>query len=568
MKLSTGMVLAAVTPVLLAVAAIGALTYRSLEATALPRSYERVELELRLLTTELAAYVRGARDDIAGLRSDAAAAGIVRAELGGGTDPTDNAAEAIWRQRMAERFAAELTAKRSYKTLRMIGLANGHELVRVDRSGADGAVRIVPDDELLNDSDRDYLKAARATPAGGIYVSPVELERNKQGDGILTPYVPILRIAGIIPTPDAKPFGIVMIDLDMRPIFREIAAGARSGGKIYIVDDRGNYLLHADPSQEFGADVGRPTRWQRDFPALVAGFDQDRPVAMPIADSTGEKSVAGIAAMRLAGGPRVGIIEVTPQAVVMATAAAIGRSTLLIGLIAFACAGALAVVLARSVTRPLAQMTAAVEAFAHDRSVASPIRAAGEIGVLAGALASILAEIKDKMSALEREVAEHRRSDAELERHADRERIFAAAVQSSQDAIITMTLDGLVTGWNPAAARLFGWSAEEMFGRSIERIVPEDRRAELRGILEKIRRGETVDHRETASVTKERRRIEVSLSVSPIKLPSGGVIGACKIARDIAGRNEAKPLPDESGGEPRHDGEDVPASRTGAAIAE
>src|SRR5581483_12191937 len=162
-----------------------------------------------------------------------------------------------------------------------------------------------------------------------------------------------------------------------------------------------------------------------------------------------------------------------------------------------------------------------------------PIDAGGEIGLLARAFARMMGEVRDKTASLEREISEHRRTEAELERHADRERLFSAAVQSSEDAIVTMTLDGDVTGWNPAAERLLGWKADEIVGRNIDIIVPDDRRSEVCSILERIRRGETVNHHETTRLRKDRGSVPVSLSVSPIKAPSGAVIGACKIASDI-----------------------------------
>ena len=129
-------------------------------------------------------------------------------------------------------------------------------------------------------------------------------------------------------------------------------------------------------------------------------------------------------------------------------------------------------------TRPLVQMTTAVEAFPRDPEAVMPA-ATGEIGVLARAFARMMAEVKDKTASLEKEIAEHRRTEAELERHTDRERLLSAAVQSSNDSIITLTSDGIVTSWNPAAVRLFGWTDKEMFGRSIDQIVPEDRRHEV-----------------------------------------------------------------------------------------
>ena len=132
-----------------------------------------------------------------------------------------------------------------------------------------------------------------------------------------------------------------------------------------------------------------------------------------------------------------------------------------------------------------------------------------------------------------RETEQRRRTQAALEWHADRERLFSAAVQSSVDAIVTKTLDGVITGWNPAAERLFGFTAEQAVGKSIEIIVPDDRRSELQGMLARIGRDEIVDNHETVRQTKDGKRIDVSLSVSPIKSATGAIIGACKIARDV-----------------------------------
>ncbi len=110
---------------------------------------------------------------------------------------------------------------------------------------------------------------------------------------------------------------------------------------------------------------------------------------------------------------------------------------------------------------------------------------------------------------------------------------LAAIIRSSDDAIISKTLEGIVTSWNPAAERIFGYREAEMIGQSITRIIPEERTSEEEQILERIRRGETVDHLETVRVTKGGRRIDISLTSSPIKDEQGRIIGASKIARDI-----------------------------------
>jgi PAS domain S-box-containing protein len=122
----------------------------------------------------------------------------------------------------------------------------------------------------------------------------------------------------------------------------------------------------------------------------------------------------------------------------------------------------------------------------------------------------------------------------------DNARRFEAIVESSDDAIISKTLEGIITSWNPAAERLFGYKAEEIIGRSISVLMPIERHDDMESILGRIRLGERVDHYETIRVSKEGRKIEVSLSVSPVKDATGRIVGAAKIARDISGRKAAE----------------------------
>jgi PAS domain S-box-containing protein len=122
------------------------------------------------------------------------------------------------------------------------------------------------------------------------------------------------------------------------------------------------------------------------------------------------------------------------------------------------------------------------------------------------------------------------------EQGADRSFLLSAAAQSSTDAIVTVTPDGLIASWNPAAELLFGFTAAEAIGKSADIIVPDDHRAELEIIIGKIWRGDSVDHHETVRRTKDGRRIDVSLSISPIKSQAGVIIGTCKIARDVTKR--------------------------------
>ncbi len=151
----------------------------------------------------------------------------------------------------------------------------------------------------------------------------------------------------------------------------------------------------------------------------------------------------------------------------------------------------------------------------------APVRLAG------GELIGIIVVFRD---VTERKRAEHARA------------WLAAIVESSDDAIVSKTLDGIVTSWNPAATRLFGYQPSEIVGRPITTIIPQELHKQEDEILARLRRGERVDHFETVRVAKDGHRIDVSLTISPIKGEDGTIIGASKIARDITERRQHERL--------------------------
>jgi PAS domain S-box-containing protein len=536
MSLSTRLAAAMVVLVLLTVAAVGALTYRAIEASVLPGELDRVEAHARALATELRGYARGARADIIAFRSAVALHGLMRAHLAGGVDPQGGHTEAQWRDGLAQRFMAELAAKPAYLQFRLVGVADGgREILRIDRSGAGGSVRRVPDTELRPRGTRDYFTHTIALAPGEIYVSPIDL--NPHNGEIAVPHVPVLRVATPVQAPNGELFGILVINVDLRPVFAAIHEGARGGRRIFMVDARGNYLVHPDASREFGFELGHPYRWQDDLPELAKALATRDAGAALVHDAGGTAIGAAMATARLAGGPPVTVIETLPYAELMAPAIAVRHANLIAAALAAACAIVLAALLARSLTRPLTAMTNAVEGFAEGRAIAIPTGAGGEIGVLARAFARMVEEVRDKTDALKRQAEEHRRTEAALAQHAERERLYTAAVEYSNDTVVTNTLDGIITAWNPAAERMFGYTAEEAIGRNIEMmIVPQERRGELHDILARVARGARVAHFETVRVAKGGRPIDVSLSVSPVKSPGGDIIGAAMIARDITDR--------------------------------
>jgi PAS domain S-box-containing protein len=123
---------------------------------------------------------------------------------------------------------------------------------------------------------------------------------------------------------------------------------------------------------------------------------------------------------------------------------------------------------------------------------------------------------------------------------------LSALIESADDAIISKTLDGIITSWNQGAQRIFGYTAEEVIGKPITILISPDHADEEPAILARLRAGERIEHYETVRVAKDGRYIDISLTVSPIMLPDGQIIGASKIARDITEQRQARKALDEA----------------------
>jgi two-component system, cell cycle sensor histidine kinase and response regulator CckA len=154
---------------------------------------------------------------------------------------------------------------------------------------------------------------------------------------------------------------------------------------------------------------------------------------------------------------------------------------------------------------------------------------------------SVIRDISDRKRIEE----ELRRANEELDRRRSRELrqsqdLLTLIVDSSQDAIIGKTLDGIVTHWNKGAEHIYGYTAQEMIGRPITMLAPREREDEIPAILQKIRNGTRVEYFESVRVTKDKRHLSVSISVSPIYDADGKVVGASTIARDISAQKKVE----------------------------
>jgi PAS domain S-box-containing protein len=448
MKLSTRLMLAMVALALLSVAIVGGLSTYVVESIALRRVLGTLEYRVRLPALELEAFTRGARGDVLGFGSAVAVDGIVRASLAGGTDPSSGNTVAQWRDRLATRFVAELSAKPNYVLFRVIGVADGgREILRVERAAPDGAIHVVPPAELQQQASRDYFQRAIRLASGEVDVSPVELNRGR-GGVIDDPPLPVLRVATPVHTPDGNVFGFIIINVDMREEFARLRT-SDAAGHAYLVNERGDYLVHPDRSREFGFEFGRPQRIQDDFPGLADALAKNTTAGLLARDRSGTEFGVGLSSVKLAQATPVTAVLVWPYSRVIEAATAVRDATLVAGVAAVLIAIVLAFLLARSLTRPLRQMTTAVEAFGRGAAMDVPVDAQGEIGTLARAFTRMAGDVKDKSAALSQETAE-------------RKRLF----ETSLDLILIVDPRGTYVRVSPSCEAILGYTPQEMAGHN------------------------------------------------------------------------------------------------------
>jgi PAS domain S-box-containing protein len=273
----------------------------------------------------------------------------------------------------------------------------------------------------------------------------------------------------------------------MRPAFDRARSSVRQGGGIFVVNARGDYLVHPDPAREFGSQLGKSINWQGDLPTFASSLGASQSIAQVVPDEAGRPSGVALAPTVLADKEWLAVIETVPTAIAMAPATAIRNSSILVGSIAVLCAAVLAILIARSLTRPFIRLTSAIEGVAQKGTAIIPVDAAGETGVLARAFARAMDEVNAKTVALEREIAEHRRTEAVLQQQGeDRRLIF----ETSQDLILVLDERGNLVQVSPSCETILGYRPEEMIGHSGEEFIHPDYLEISREEMRAARRGQ------------------------------------------------------------------------------
>ncbi|MDR7152642.1 PAS domain S-box-containing protein [Hydrogenophaga palleronii] len=408
--------------------------------------------------------------------------GLVRALQNKGIDPTGGSTSAEWEQRLQQIFTGYLGSSPEVRRLRFLHAAdNGKELVRVEQRDS-AAMSIQVPAGSLSAHDTAFLAGALRQPPGGVLVSDIELHR--QHGALSVPHWPTVRYATPVFDEQGRAIGAIVLDVDVRGALDGFVQRNASGLDIYMTNAQGDYLVHPDASKVFGFEFGLPHKWTDEFRAVVEG---------------GTDNNVGERALTRWSGPNGKVFGA--QAVLQGSG--LGN----VGTLHF------------MVTVPVSRLYQA--AWADVRNTALLLLIIGLAGVTMLYLYWVSME-------------------RALQARSERLRL-AAIVDQTTDAIIGLDTAGVVLSWNRGAEQLFGYTAEEAIGQHLDALtLPEDAEPDARPILGRSSAALDRAPLEVWRRTRDGRRVEVSITLSPLTGNDGTVAGAAAIVRDITEERAAQ----------------------------
>jgi PAS domain S-box-containing protein len=513
-KLSTRLALAMVSLVVVTTAVLSFITYHTIIEAAVPRALDRLATKAVLCANKLESALNVARQDVMVVQGST---GVIQMGVARATNPLEPVSDMPLRESIATRLLAALAAKPEYSQLRIIGIANGgRELLRVDRRGPGGAPRIVPEAELVQTGERDYFKHTIGQSKSDVFVSPVELQKEVGTEG---PAVPLLHVGIPLLIPSGKPWGISVIDFDMGPKFDRIRAEVGRENQVFVTNATGDYLLHPDRSREFGFESGAPVRIQNDFPGydevITGGAANDSGIWK---DRSGVRFGVGWATVPLAGGAGLTILVAATYSNLTVGLAAVNSSALIGGAVAILLAIGLAIAIARSLSKPLVQITRAAEGLSRGELMAMPSDGGREISALSATFAEMATQIRAKQSLLEN------------------------TIESIGDSVLVADERGQIVIANAAAKRLLQIVPGAGMRRKFSYFYPDGVTPMPASSLALVRAlgGESVDDQEFI-VMPEAPCVPayVVANARPLKDESGAIRGALTVLRNITEHKRA-----------------------------
>ncbi len=427
----------------------------------------RMALRAQFNGKELGREIDTLRQDVRFLAHAPPIQGIVRAAGNRGFDELEHNRIETWKKRLEEIFTAFMVARPGYLQIRYIGIADGgRELVRAD--ARDGKVIAVPPSGLLRKGNRDYFQDTVKLGANEVYLSEINL--NREEEKIQEPHVRTLRAAMPVYAPDGRLFGMVVVNMDADIILKRAAALAPAGAQVYLMNDRGDYLVHPDAARTFGFDLGRRSNWQDDFPdqPITGGDDDDFDGPPKLHTAPSATGLLHLVLSHIHFDPQqpqryLALAYAIPDAAISAGVA--GTRNVVVGatLVSALLLGILLFLYVRRTLAPLRPLTHAAHEIGAGRYDAPlPELGSGELGTLVTAFHSM----QERISLRDQQIKFATEELAQSEAHAN------LIIDTAPGAMLVVDAMGHIIRANTQTEHIFGYREAELVGRPVEMLVP------------------------------------------------------------------------------------------------
>ncbi|MDH5395354.1 MAG: response regulator, partial [Gammaproteobacteria bacterium] len=430
---------------------------------------------------------------------------------------------------------------------------NGQELVSVHRDN--DLISVTKRKDLQNKSKRNYVKQALKLEPGSVYISEINL--NREFGKVTYPYKEVLRISTpIFNQVSGKLAGVVAITAEIGNKLLNIQkrANDKNSSKIFITNDRGGYLLHPDKSKTYSFDLGKRYRIQEDMPYVAKLYlpENKKEQLILLPKHTQSKQVVNFSKIPFdLNDPRrfIAVAIVYDVSSIAAKETGVLADVAVWAILLTLVTVIITVLLSYQLTRPLKNITQAVDDFAHEKETTAilPVEQQDEIGVLARAFDSMMAQVIESQTNLrsinenlELMVAERTRSleESELQQR--------AILETINDAIITIDNNGFITSFNPAAETCFGYKSVEILGKNISCLIPDDKQESHQIYMDNsdIHADRIINiSRDVEGQRKDKTLFPMELNVSPMQ--QDGKYGFVATLRDITERQRIDKMKNE-----------------------
>ncbi len=478
------------------------------------------------LATRIESYIQHARNDVLAISDFSSMRAVAKllAE-GDGTASVATAGYERATRHLQQDFVSELRANQSYCQIRLIAIGDGgRECVRVDRD-PDGAIRAIGEDALQVKGERDYFQRAIELSPGAVHTTQIEL--NQERGVIQTPYTPVLRVATpVCDDRSGEKVGVAVINVDMRPIFRELRTRSTSDVDVYVINDAGDYLLHPDPSREFGGELSRPDNFLRDYPG-IGDLDNRREddATATVASSAGARRMVVCADVATAGAPLLRVVRATHATAVAAQVGAARRSVLIAAVPAVGVSLIVAILMARTFSKPIRRFATALAEYSAGETPDLSEGGVREFALLRDAFREMATDVTAKRKALTRVLEERTRAWESLVR----------LIEMLPSGMLIVGVDGRIQDANVEAERMFGYGRGELSGLLIEALVPEKYHDQHVADREAYSKAPTAremgEERGLVGRRSDGAEFPVEIGLRPIELSSGPVV-LCSLLDD------------------------------------